>query len=165
MLTFRNGTIRRSPLFDHSSIATNRVDKHKMPHNKSCQITAMIEPCPASPRSSSGLSIHSPEYRDRQHHAPLVDTEAVRISLAEAANHAVNWMTRLYHSTPSSHRIMKFQTKDEVADGSLTQASKKYSQLVVRIEKILELGAQDPFLQPQVNSALMVTASRQTVKS
>ncbi|KAG0139562.1 hypothetical protein CROQUDRAFT_111568 [Cronartium quercuum f. sp. fusiforme G11] len=101
-----------------------------MSHNKSREITAMIEPCPTSPGFLQDLSIHSPEYQKNNCGVPLVEAEAVRISLSEAADYAVNWMTQLYYNTPSDYRILKFQTKDEVAD---------HSAFVVRMEKILGL--------------------------
>ncbi|KAH9814546.1 hypothetical protein DFH28DRAFT_825141, partial [Melampsora americana] len=108
------------------------VDKHKRPQNKNRMVTAMIEPCPTGPTgpTSPNLSIHSPDFRKTRYYDPLNEVEAVRISLAQAADHAVNWMTRMYQDTPSEHRVLRFQTKDEVTDVSLAQAFGKTNEIV-----------------------------------
>lgn len=95
----------------------------------------MIEPCPSGP-TSPNLSIHSPDFRKTRYCDPLNEAEAVRISLAQAADHVVNWMTRMYQDTPSEYRVLRFQTKDEVSDITLAQAFGKTNEMVVRIELI-----------------------------
>lgn len=97
-------------------------------------ITAMIEPSPRGTGSGQDVSVHSPEFRQKMHHITVVDAEAVRISLAEAADYAVNWMARLYHGTPPEYCVLKFQTKDQVADPSFSRALRKTNELMVRHE-------------------------------
>ncbi|OAV97989.1 hypothetical protein PTTG_12018 [Puccinia triticina 1-1 BBBD Race 1] len=95
------------------------LDRHKMPHNRQRMITALLEPPPINASRSGQTSIHSPEGVRLGRRTFSNTTQSIQVSLYEAADQAIKWMSRLFKETPPECCILKFQTINQVADPSL----------------------------------------------
>ncbi|KAI7937284.1 hypothetical protein MJO29_014599 [Puccinia striiformis f. sp. tritici] len=101
----------------------DELDKHKMPHNKQRTVTALLEPPLVNPSRHTQTSMHSPEGLALGRRAFSNTNQSVKVSLYEAADQALKWMLRLYKNTPPDCAILTFQTKNQVADPTLTKVS------------------------------------------
>lgn len=99
------------------------LDKHKMPHNKQRTVTALLETPLVNPSRLTQTSMHSPEGL-RLGRRNFSDTsQSIKISLYEAADQAIKWMSRLFRDIPPECCILKLQKQAEVADPTLFSAS------------------------------------------
>lgn len=95
------------------------LDKHKMPHNKHRIVTTVLEPpLPSRLKRLDQTSIHSPQLSSLRTKTTANSGQSVQISLLEAADQAIKWMTRLLRNTHPDHSILMFQTKSQVLDPS-----------------------------------------------
>jgi len=94
-----------------------------MPHNRQRNVTALLEPPPVNPSRLTQTSIHSPEGLALGRKTFPKSSQSIRLSLYEAADQAIKWMSRLFQNTPSDRSILKFQTKAEVADPTLSTST------------------------------------------
>ncbi|PLW27322.1 hypothetical protein PCANC_27320 [Puccinia coronata f. sp. avenae] len=90
-----------------------------MPHNKHRTVTALLEPPLTNTSRSSLTSIHSPEALAFGRRASRRTTRSIQVSLYEAADQSIKWMTRLFKDIPPDQAILKCQIKAEVADPTL----------------------------------------------
>jgi hypothetical protein len=112
---FEPGVLNQSILKPYNK----RLDKLKMPHNKHRTVTALLEPPLTNTSRSSLTSIHSPEALAFGRRASRRTTRSIQVSLYEAADQSIKWMTRLFKDIPPDQAILKCQIKAEVADPTL----------------------------------------------